>query len=305
MAKKTVDKKKTNHKKKPADKSPARKSRPAALARDPGQTASLPSSRQELLRDLRKLFTLLPGEHLDIQASAPSDNGLLVICTVSDEHGAGRFLVRAPAGGPAKVIVPELDIRQLERSGIPPAAARTLHGHVAGLHAARARAFAAIPGPGAPLATAHAAPHHPPAGQAAINAAIYDAAVDEQDRLSSANAAGTDHGNLACAWAVNRIVEEATGSPIDHGLSTIGMHDSLEGGRGTQVDEDAAPPGSIIISPTEGSTHGHVGILGENGLIYSNSSADALWEQNYTLERWKQRYHDGKGLEVLHYTVNG
>jgi hypothetical protein len=116
---------------------------------------------------------------------------------------------------------------------------------------------------------------------------------------------GTDAGNKACAAAVNKMIEAATGQPVGGGLSTAAMYSSLQnnsrfglvpGGIG------AALPGDIIISPTSGGNTGHVGIVATagGGAIISNSSSRAQVEQNYTGSSWNSRY-GGKGLSTYIY----
>jgi len=138
------------------------------------------------------------------------------------------------------------------------------------------------------------------------NQLIYAKALLHENKLSSSNAPGTQHGNLACAWAVNRVVKDALGQPVGGGLSTASMDVALRNGRGDRIQESDATAGSIIMSPTEwrnGRTVvGHVGILGEHGLVYSNSSARALWVRNYTISTWRSRYAN-RGLDVKFYNV--
>lgn len=141
----------------------------------------------------------------------------------------------------------------------------------------------------------------PPAGN---NKLIYESARKSAGVLSTAKAPGTEGGNLACAWVVNEVVKKALGHPIGGDTSTADMHRALKGGKGSEVPENQATPGAIIISPTVSETnHGHVGILGEAGCIYSNSSAHAKFEQNFRLEGWKAYYQNRKGLKVLFYNV--
>ncbi|NEQ22489.1 MAG: hypothetical protein F6K28_25560 [Microcoleus sp. SIO2G3] len=134
------------------------------------------------------------------------------------------------------------------------------------------------------------------------NGLIYAKALQNENKLSSRNAPGTNGGKLACAWAVNRIVRQALGYEIGGGLSTANMDIALRQGRGTRINEAEATPGSIIISPTTFSPRrtGHVGILGKDQKIYSNSSSRALWMQNFTVSSWKRIY---RGLEVKFYNV--
>lgn len=62
--------------------------------------------------------------------------------------------------------------------------------------------------------------------------------------------------------------------------------------------------GDVIISPTGWGngqlSNGHVGFVGENSKIYSNSSATGLLTQNYTLTSWKARYVDIGGFPMLY-----
>lgn len=280
----------------------------AAHKPDESNKASLPESRHSFLNTLKKAFSLREGETLRVTASAPTEKGVVALCVVSDNDSAGRFLVLVPRTGAAQVLAADPELDKLEEVGIPKAAAQLLRKHLAGIDEARTAALAAVHSLGAEEAAAHsmaAVPPHPPQNQDEVNAAIYNMAIAQVNNLSSADAPDTDGGNLACAWAVNRIVEMAIGHEVGGGLSTIAMHEALVNGSGTEVEDgEVAPPGSIIISPSEGSKHGHVGILGQGDLIYSNSSGDALWEQNYTLERWEQHYKNGMGLDVLRYTVN-
>lgn len=125
---------------------------------------------------------------------------------------------------------------------------------------------------------------------------------------------GPDGGNLACVWAVRHIVRNALDRWITRTDSTSTFATELENGFRRTFTEAEVPAGGIIISPTiwgSGSMqgrHGHVGLLGphEPGvdrLIYSNSSARARWEQNFTLSAWKQRYEVTKGLRVLFFPL--
>jgi len=60
--------------------------------------------------------------------------------------------------------------------------------------------------------------------------------------------------------------------------------------------------GNVIISPTgsgNGKIRGHVGIIGENGKIMSNSSANGLWEENFTVKKWVDLYRGVGGLRIF------
>ncbi|MER9414031.1 hypothetical protein [Mesorhizobium sp. M0589] len=121
--------------------------------------------------------------------------------------------------------------------------------------------------------------------------------------LITADVPGTDHGNLACAWAVNEVARRALRRPIGGGLSTASMYLVLKA-KHQPVKRADAIPGNIIISPTEGANIGHVGIVGDNGQIYSNSSSLQKFYNKYTLDTWQAHYGDSKGLKVLFYQLD-
>ena len=146
--------------------------------------------------------------------------------------------------------------------------------------------------------------------------AIHGSAKKHENKLSSADVPGTEGGNVACAWAVNFVVKDGIGREVGGGLSTAVMFEKLAAGRGKEIDLSIAPPGSLVISPTEfrpnGSRNtGHVGILGagvgDERPIYSNSSKHALWEISSTvgtIGKWTDYYKVRKGLKVRTYSVN-
>jgi hypothetical protein len=74
--------------------------------------------------------------------------------------------------------------------------------------------------------------------------------------------------------------------------STRDLFNELVSGGWQEVD--LKTPGAVIVSPSKdmnGKTvHGHTGIVGENGVIYSNSSATGLWKQNWTVDDWRKHY---------------
>lgn len=132
------------------------------------------------------------------------------------------------------------------------------------------------------------------------------------DKLSSRDAAGTNGGRLACAWAVNRVSSLSLKRQIGGGLATAGMVVVL---RNKHIPIEHPKAGCVIISPTvntpNGRNIGHVGIVGEvdsnsvgNTPIYSNSSSRARFEKNFTLSTWNARYRDSKNLEVLLFNLS-
>jgi hypothetical protein len=130
--------------------------------------------------------------------------------------------------------------------------------------------------------------------------------------LDTSTVPGTNHGHLACAWAVNTIIRKALGRPIVDSLSTTVTGQRLKV-QDRQVAESSIGPGMIIISPTDGAKVGHVGIIGPlppasadpgGRLIYSNSSSKGVFAQNFTLSTWKQNVGEARGLPVLFYDLS-
>jgi hypothetical protein len=132
---------------------------------------------------------------------------------------------------------------------------------------------------------------------------------------STANVPGTGHGNLACAWAVNEVVRLALGRPIsgDHGNNGLGTGEMFSVLKSRHTSISGPKPGAIIISPTpsNGSVHGHVGIVGQNPggsvgntQIFSNSSSAAKFAQNRTITSWNARYSAQLHLPVSFFELN-
>jgi hypothetical protein len=128
--------------------------------------------------------------------------------------------------------------------------------------------------------------------------------------LDTSDVPGTNHGHLACAWAVNTIVRKALGRPINDSLSTTNMGRTLAA-QDRQVEEGSIGEGMVIISPTDGGKVGHVGIIGPladpdpgQRLIYSNSSGRGVFAQNYTVSKWKSAIGQARGLPVLFYELS-
>ena len=146
-----------------------------------------------------------------------------------------------------------------------------------------------------------------------LNAKVFQEATDFVNHDTS-RVPDTDSGNLACAWAVNEVVRQALGKPISgtatrNGLSTIGIFEALQAHH-TRLNSAAdAQPGTIIIAPTQGADHGHVGIVGSTpgdvnaAHVYSNSSTDKKFERNYTIGSFAHRYQ-GKHLQVLFFKLD-
>lgn len=136
--------------------------------------------------------------------------------------------------------------------------------------------------------------------------AVANALAASVDNFSSAS--GPDGGNLACCWAVRRLVHKILGRWITRSDATAIFDVELQQCYGSTWQEADVAAGGIIISPTQGSNIGHVGLLGPGGTggsrkIYSNSSGAAQWKQNFTLDSWIARYRVQKHLKVRFYPL--
>jgi hypothetical protein len=117
---------------------------------------------------------------------------------------------------------------------------------------------------------------------------LLDRAKADVGVLSTSEDAGTDQGQLGCADAVTRILHDELGFSLPKTLSTAELYDELVAGGWQKAD--LRTPGAIIVSPSCAAMHGHTGIVGENGAIYSNSSATGRWTQNWTVDGWLNYY---------------
>lgn len=130
---------------------------------------------------------------------------------------------------------------------------------------------------------------------------------------NTADVPETQGGNFACAWAVNEVARRGCGKPIsteggnNNGLSTIGLFAALTHHTKLASASDAIA-GTIIIAPTKGENHGHVGVVGhaagnvKDTPVFSNSSSQAKFAKNYTIGKFTDHY-TGKGLQVLFFAL--
>lgn len=107
-----------------------------------------------------------------------------------------------------------------------------------------------------------------------------------------------------CANSVTIIVKNALGSFPEGSISTYFMYRALLASNGF-MRVDSPLPGDIIISPTgygNGKlSNGHVGLVGEDEKVMSNSSDTGLFTENYTLKTWKKRYVDIGGYPLVYF----
>jgi hypothetical protein len=146
-----------------------------------------------------------------------------------------------------------------------------------------------------------------------INAKIFTTARTFVGHDTS-NVPDTHNGNLACAWAVNEVVRLALGKPVSsdgklNGLSTDGLFDALTAHHVKLASKNDAKPGTIIIAPTEGAQHGHVGIVGtttgsvDNTQVFSNKSVPGVFQLNYTIGSFSSHF-EGENLKVSFFALN-
>ncbi|RXF68229.1 hypothetical protein [Hansschlegelia zhihuaiae] len=212
-----------------------------------------------------------------------------------DEHSGGQLLFVQPAIGRAALLVADTIIDATALVSIPEAARSSLISMLG---------LSVVVQEGQLGDDAE----HADAVRAQISQKIYDKALYHDGKLYSGDAPGTSGGVLACAWAVNYVVKDAIGKPVGGGLSTSKMYEVLAA-RHKRVDLADAQPGNIIISPTTGGVTGHVGIVGTRAgtslnstRIYSNSSSQKYFIQNYSFGSWKTKY-DGLGLDTWCYEI--
>lgn len=108
-----------------------------------------------------------------------------------------------------------------------------------------------------------------------------------------------------CANTVDCIHKKALGSYVGPTLtlSTNQMYKSLKSSNKWQIEAIPAP-GDIVISPTGYGTNpqmpnGHVGYISTDNKIMSNNSYTGLFEENYTLDTWRERYVVKGGYPML------
>ena len=109
--------------------------------------------------------------------------------------------------------------------------------------------------------------------------------------------------DLGCADSVSRVVKSAFPEAFKGSISTAELYKQLIASPSFKKVMDIKA-GDIIISPTgKGKTgkvkNGHVGIVGENDEIMSNSSATGLWTTNFTLKTWRARYRTLGGYPLI------
>jgi hypothetical protein len=235
-----------------------------------------------------------PDMHGELVAKAVSGNTTFWVVTKTDAESGGQLLIKQTAGQRPQIILADTTVFPVKSNGVPQAVADQLN---------KAHQDPGQSGQG------HADP--PPHPDEDISQRVFTKAVacDQNRDLISRNVRGTHNGIVGCAWAVNELVRRALGKTIGGGLSTAAMFNVLQS-RHRRLNENQIVPGCIIISPTRGGNHGHVGVVGRIAAnigdtpIYSNSSAHGDFERNFTIGKWRARYRDKLGLEVDFFALN-
>lgn len=133
-----------------------------------------------------------------------------------------------------------------------------------------------------------------PAGS--INQRIYQAAIQSKGSDTSSGPGG---GNVACAWAINKIVLKAAGiKPIGKNQDYVSsVEQDLIAGRGQKVDTASAQNGDIVIMGAN--TRAHIGVVIGPDQIISNSSSKAKFSWIAGIAEYTRRYGECKVYRVL------
>jgi hypothetical protein len=132
----------------------------------------------------------------------------------------------------------------------------------------------------------------PPPEKAAPMVATHPAAADLNEAILAATKKlrnmsthdGPDGGNNACAWTVNKVLEEAGIAPLSNYVPEV--VNILKNGRGRRVSREESKAGDLVIAAEER----HIGIGLTDGCtrVLSNSSSRACfsWESNTDFDNY-------------------
>ncbi|MDZ4205896.1 MAG: hypothetical protein U1C12_01655 [Patescibacteria group bacterium] len=105
---------------------------------------------------------------------------------------------------------------------------------------------------------------------------------------------------LGCANALSRVIQKVF-PDFPTFISTIALKSHLAGDERFVYSD--VQPWSIIVSPTMKGEVGHVGILGDGGIIYSNNSATGRFDDHWNLDTWINYYRVQKKLRIYFYKL--
>lgn len=128
--------------------------------------------------------------------------------------------------------------------------------------------------------------------------ASFSSVISSRTSESTAGIPGTENGNLACAWVVNDVYRQMTGTTITGNGNELSVDGTVQAMLGqsdkfalvTRQQAEASGQDYVIASSySQGSTGSHIGI-GNGTTVWSNSSSKRQISQNYSTESWNQRY---------------
>lgn len=110
--------------------------------------------------------------------------------------------------------------------------------------------------------------------------------------------------DVGCVEAWMNIILECFGFLFSNTLSTTILDQELSRSiRVKKISILEVKRGDIIISPTRGKSIGHVGVLGDKGVIMSNNSRTGKWSDHLDISKWYVRYDKEYGLPVNFYRI--
>ena len=105
-----------------------------------------------------------------------------------------------------------------------------------------------------------------------------------------------ENGNLGCAASVSEVMKVAG---VDgHAMSAAGvtlLEEKILKEGGYRVNNPQ--PGDIVVGQRGAGQHGHIGIVGEDGKVYHNSSAKRQWVE----ADLSTVFGRGRGFTDVHY----
>lgn len=115
---------------------------------------------------------------------------------------------------------------------------------------------------------------------------------------------------LGCAKTVNNIFKNVLGYVVGGDVSTAKMLEEVVNNPNfIEITTPNTIVGDIILSATGTGNgtiaHGHVGVLGENGVIYSNNSAKDMLDDHLTAETWKSYFTIKGGFKPRYFRAIG
>ena len=125
-------------------------------------------------------------------------------------------------------------------------------------------------------------------GQAISNAAKN--LLDE--KMETASASGL--GGKSCVWSINKVFNKA-GVPLPWGGNEVSVAGALSGIRKngwTEISENERQPGDVWVTKSSGSSH--IGVVGADGNVISNSSSKGAFTNNTPPDKLGQ-YFGGRG----------